>query len=194
MAKETTYPSGGTDSPSSPGSSHSWTADSGRRRPRWTRPSKRREVMLDLPHNSIKAMGEEGRRELDGGWNTNAGRSTAAMRAREAGTIGGGCFRTQRQGSEIRNLGGEPRGFIGGDGRKKGNRPPRSLGLPRAPPRHVAGHVPVVPILSPQKSRRTVRLPQANPDSLPTGETQATKACSFLFGPPRAQKLAGRPN
>ena len=158
------------------------------------RPSRRQEVMLDLPHNSIKAVGGKGRRELDGGCNTNASRSTVAMRAWEAGTIGGGCFRTQRQGSEIWNLGGKPRGFIGGDGREKGNRLPRSLGLPCAPPHHVAGHARAVPILSPQKSRRTVRLPQANPDSLPTWETQATKACSFLFGPPRAQKLAGRPN
>ena len=80
--------------------------------------------MLDLPHNSIKAIGEEGRRELDGGCNTNASRSTVAMRAQEAGMIGGGCFRTQRQGSEIRNLGGEPRGFIGGDRCEKGNRLP----------------------------------------------------------------------
>ena len=151
MAKETTYPSGGAGSPSSPGSSHSWTVDSGRRRPRRTRPSKRHEVMLDLPHNSIKAIGEEGRRELDGGCNTNASRSTVAMWAQEAGTIGGRCFRTQRQGSEIRNLGGEPRGFIGGDGREKGNRPPRSPSLPRAPPCHIAGHAPVVPILSPQE-------------------------------------------
>ena len=90
-------------------------------------------------------------RELDGGWNANAGRSTVAMQAREAGTIGGGCFRMQRQESEIRNLGGEPRGFIGGDGREKGNRPPRSPGLPHAPPRHVAGHARAVPILSSQK-------------------------------------------
>ena len=123
----------------------------------------------------------------------NASRSTVAMRAQEAGAIGDGCFRTQRQGSEIWNLGGEPRGFIGGDGREKGNRPPQSLGLPHAPPRHVAGHAPTVPILSPQKSRWMVHLPQANLDSLPTWETQATKAL-FLFGPPRAQKLGDRPN
>ena len=168
-------------------------ADSGQRRPWQTRPSKRCEVMLDLPHSSIKAIGKEGRHELDDGCNTSASWSMGVVRAQEAGAIGGGCFRTQRQGSEIRNLGGEPRGFIGDDGHKKGNRPPRSPGLPRAPPRHVAGHAPVVPILSPQKSRRTVRLPQANPDSLPTWETQATKAF-FLFGPPRAQKLGSRPN
>ena len=115
------------------------------------RPSRRREVMLDLPHNSIEAVGGKGRRELSGGWNTNAGRSTVVIRAREARKIGGGCFRTQRKGSEIRDPGGEPRGFIGGDGREKGNRPPRSPGLPCTPPRHVAGHAPAVPILSPQK-------------------------------------------
>ena len=54
------------------------------------RPSKRYEVMLDLPHNSIKAIGEKGRHELDSGCNTNASRSTVAMRAQEAGAIGGG--------------------------------------------------------------------------------------------------------
>ena len=107
--------------------------------------------MLDLPHNSIEAVGGKGRRELNGGWNTNAGRSTVAMRAREAGKIGGGCFRMQRKGSKTRDPGGEPRGFIGGDGREKGNRPPRSLGLPRMPPRHVVGHTSTVPILSPQE-------------------------------------------
>ena len=159
MAKETTYPLGGTGSPSSPGSSHSWMADSGRRRPWRMRPSKHREVMLDLPHNSIKAMGEEGRRELDGGCNTSASRSTVVIRAQEARAIGGGCFRTQRQGSEIRNLGGKPCGFIGGNRREKGNHLPRSPGLPCMPPRHVAGHAPAVPILSSQKSRRTDRLP-----------------------------------
>ena len=143
------------------------------------RPSKRREVMLDLPHNSIKAMREEGRHELDGGCNTSASWSMVAIRAQEAGAIGGGCFRTQRQGSEIRNLGGEPHGFIGGDGREKGNRPPRSLGLPRAPPRHIVGHAPAVPILSHRKSRWTVRIPQANLDSLPTWGRQVTKIFSI---------------
>ena len=107
--------------------------------------------MLDLPHNSIETGGGKGRRELNGGRNTNAGRSTVAMQARGAGRIGGGCFRMQRKGSEIQDPGGEPRGFIGGDGREKGNRPPRSPGLPRTPPRHVAGHARAVPILSSQK-------------------------------------------
>ena len=169
-------------------------AEYGWRRPQRTRPSRRREVMLDLPHNSIKAMG--GR--------AGASLTTAATRAqagrwwlhghRKLGRLAADVSGLKGREAKYGTLGANPAVFIGGDGREKGNRPPRSPGLPRAPPRHVVGHAPTVPILSPQKSRRTVRLPQANPDSLPTGETQATKACSFLFGPPRAQKLAGRPN
>ena len=54
-----------------------------------------------------------GRRKLDGGCSTDTSRRTVAVWAQEAGAIGGGCFKTQRQGSEIRNLGGEPHGFIG---------------------------------------------------------------------------------
>ena len=142
--------------------------------------------MLDLPHNSIKIMGEEGRRELDGGYNTNASRSTVAMRAQEAGTIGGGCFRTQRQGSKIQNLGGEPRGFIGGDVREKGNRPPRSPGLPRAPPRHVAGHASAVPILSPQEISADGS-PSPGESGLSTHLGNASHGDFFsLFGPPKA--------
>ena len=83
--------------------------------------------------------------------------------------------------------------FYRGNRHEKGNRPPRSLGLPHAPPRHIVGHAPTVPILSHRKSRWTVRLPQANLDSLPTWETQATKAFSFLFGPLGPRSSAADP-
>ena len=116
----------------------------------------------------------QGRRKLDGGCNTDASWSMVAVRAQEARAIGGGCFRRKGKGAKHGTL-GRTSWFYRGDGREKGNRPPRSLGLPRAPPRHDTGHAPAVPILSHQKSRWTVRLPQANPDSLPIWETQVMK-------------------
>ena len=64
--------------------------------------------MLDLPHNSIKAIGEKGRRKLDGGYNTDASRSMMAVRAQEAGTIGGGCFRRKGKDAKYGTLGANP--------------------------------------------------------------------------------------
>jgi len=183
MAKDTTYPSGGAGSASSPGSSHSWTADSGRRRLRRTRPSKRRGVMPDLPHNSIEAIGRKG-----------GSSSTAAAGEQEAE----GELAMEIPDAKMRRRGIGPRGrtpwFYRGDGCEKGNRPPRSPGLPHAPSRHAAGHAPAVPIFSHHKPRRTARLPQANPDSLPTRGSTGHKDLFSLFGPPRARRLGGRPN
>ena len=64
--------------------------------------------MLDLPHNSIKAIGEKGRRKLDDGYNTDAIQSMVVMRAQEAGTIGGGCFRRKGKGAKYGTLGANP--------------------------------------------------------------------------------------
>ena len=73
--------------------------------------------------------------------------------------------------------------FYRGDGCEKSNRPPRSLGLPRAPPRHVTGHAPAIPILSHQNHvGRFVFLKR--PDSFPTEGTWARKISSLIrLGP-----------
>ena len=157
------------------------TADG--KRPRWTRPSKRRGVMPNLPHNSIKAIGRKG-----------GSSSMAAAGEQEAE----GELAMEIPDAKMRRRGTGPRGrtpwFYRGDGSEKGNRPPRSPGLPRVPSRHAAGHAPAVTIFSHHKPRRTARLPQANPDSLPTRGSTGHKDLFSLFGPPRAQRLGGRPN
>ena len=98
--------------------------------------------------------------------------------------------------AKMRRRGTGPRGrtpwFYRGDGCEKGNRPPRSPGLPRAPSRHAMGHAPAVPIFSHHKPRRTARLPQANPDSLPTRGSTGHKDLFSLFGPPKGPE-ARRP-
>ena len=101
------------------------------------------------------------------------------MWAQEAGAIGGGCFKTQRQGSEIWNLGGEPRGFIGmTDARRATVR----LDL-RAYDAHHR-------VASRDTRPQSLSLPienhggrfafQANPDSLPAWGRQVTKIFSIL--------------
>ena len=45
---------------------------------------------------------------LDGGYNMDAIRSTVAVRAQEAGAIGGGCFRRKGKGAKYGTLGVNP--------------------------------------------------------------------------------------
>ena len=132
-------------------------ANSGWRRPWRTRPSKRREVMLDLPHNSIKAIGEKGGRELDGGYKAGASLTAAATRMQASRWWRCRRRRLGRLAADVsdakaRERNTEPWGrtpwFYRGNGRKKGTRPPQSPGLPRALLRHIVGHAPVIPILS----------------------------------------------
>ena len=139
--------------------------------------------MPDLPHNSIEAIGRKG-----------GSSSTVAAGEQEAE----GELAMEIPDTKMRRRGTGPRGrtpwFYRGDGCEKGNRSPQSLGQPRAPSRHAAGHAPAVPIFSHHKPRRTARLPQANPDSLPTRGSTGHKDLFSLFGPPRARRLGGRPN
>ena len=65
------------------------------------RPSKRREVMLDLPHNSIKAIGEKGGHELDDGYRAGASLMAAAARIQAGGRWQCGRRRLERLAADV---------------------------------------------------------------------------------------------
>ena len=77
--------------------------------------------------------------------------------------------------------------FYRSDGREKGNRPPRSLGLPRAPPRHVMGHAPAIPIRSHQN--RAERF--TSPGDQTLLQTEGTWARKISFSGPSKPRETG---
>ena len=125
--------------------------------------------MLDLPHNSIKAIGEKGGRELDGGYKAGASLTVVATRTRagqrwRCGHRRLGRLAVEDSDAKARGRNTEPWGrtpwFYRGDGCEKGHRPPRSPSLPRHATASRRGTRARDPYPFPPKSRRMVSLPK----------------------------------